>query len=184
MHRLVACLLVALLFFAPRIARACQCARSERVEDAHQRAAAVFEIDVGERGDGRVLRVWKGEVPARITIGPTDCPPTPSRGRWLVYGYDGGGIWHADMCGRSRPIEKADEDLAFLGAASPPFQDAPPTPAPRATSGDPLAGPPMPPPEAPRASSCACRSAGAGSPDIFALACVALFLFRARAKRS
>ena len=113
-----------------------------------------------------MLRVWKGNVPRNIAIGPTDCPPTPDRGRWLVYGYDGGGIWHANVCGRSRPIANASDDLAQLGAASEPYDEprdvVPPSPT---ASGDPMASPPLgggPPPEPPRPSSCACRAAIAG----------------------
>lgn len=185
MQRLVASLLIVLVFFAPRIARACQCARSERVEEARERAEAVFEVDIGEGGRGRVLRVWKGDVPRAIEVRPGDCPPTPDHGRWLVYGYDGGGIWHANMCGRSRPIESASEDLAFLGASSPPTEEPP---APRARTGDPMAGPPLsggPPSEPPRPSSCACRTAAArGSSDaVIAALAIAAVSARRRATR-
>jgi hypothetical protein len=188
MRSFVVCLALS-IFFSPRIASACSCRPSPAVLDERDRSDAVFEVDLAPNHVGRVTRVWKGTVPAQITVALTDCPPTPDVGRWLVYGYEGGGVWHANMCGRSRRFPAAESDLDALGTPlGGPAEPPPPDPPVRA-SGDPMAGAALsggPPPEPPRPSSCACRSAigGASSDGTIAMALACALAIRARGTRN
>jgi hypothetical protein len=184
-----------------RPAPACQCSGQPTVAQERARSNAVFDAEVlGARLDGkgeyvadvRITRVWHGSPPERLTIWNTDCPPTlltfgpdgraSASGTWLVYAYEGGGRWHANMCGRSRPYPAAAEDAPELQRllGQPPLaaSAAPPT----ASSG-PSAVAPRP------QTGCACR-AGSDSQEAgdlssaFIGAMIGVALFRRRGKRS
>ncbi|EYF05656.1 hypothetical protein [Chondromyces apiculatus] len=176
-------------------ALACRCTPPRTVAIAMKDATAVFK--------GKVTAVVKGAAPGSTLLVKFDVstswkgPPgatievrTASDGaacglyftegaEWLVYASTNDGALSTGLCSRSKPLADAAEDLAQLGAGTPPPAPAPtPSPAPipdpsapspspsdsTPSTSPPGAPPPAPPgnepsPVAPGAGGCACALA-------------------------
>jgi len=132
---LITVLLAAL--FTPETAAACSCVEVS-AEDAFASHAAVFEGRVVEvRGAAdpagatvavlEVVQGWKGmelervevSTPASSSMCGISFEPETS---WLIYADRAGDAFTTDLCQRTRPIESADEDIAFLGAGVVPVE--------------------------------------------------------------
>lgn len=146
MHRLsaVAVLVVLGWLVGPPEARACSCPResSDRVsfEKARARARALFRGRVEEIQGGpdaaratpyrvtfSVTETFKGPTGARRVVTTeafgVSCGYSFEKGRdYLVYaeGGDARG-WSTDTCSRTRPVERAAAELAFLRGGASPF---------------------------------------------------------------
>ena len=96
-------------------AEACQCGPRPSVEAAAAGAEVVFVATPQAKDDGGgaflVRRVFKGSVPAQVTVHQSDCASVidglvhrteaSQRGDVLVYGYRGGDRLFPMMCGRT-----------------------------------------------------------------------------------
>jgi hypothetical protein len=114
----------ALLLAADRPAEACSCAPPPPPCQAYARATAVFvgkatsvttgqdfattttftieELFKGPFTKGTVSLIGGGMCSAMFTSGQ----------KYFVYAYEADGYWHAGLCGRTRPLDRAAEDLA------------------------------------------------------------------------
>lgn len=148
---------VAVVWLAPRGARACSCRPPSPPDTALTEADAVFEARAftmstdGQRAryGFEVDRVWKGDVGARVEISTAlhsaTCGRTFQIGtQYVVYARRGStpGMgpdqdpdsgpgqpeWTDTLCSRTRPSNSAGEDLAVLGAGHEP-QPADPAPS-------------------------------------------------------
>jgi hypothetical protein len=191
-------LLAAPWLAAPR-AEACDCMPTPPFAKALQDSAAVFEgkvLDLGpgpDPGDGpslvsarlAVIRSWKGvEAPELVVATPNQSSACGFHFQvgetYLIYAHDAGGGLRNTMCGRSRGLAAAADDLKALGVGKTPSPTPPPAgpsaPPPTSASDD----PPRPPASPPTGGAGLC-SLGAPGPD--ALLLVGLALFAAARRR-
>jgi hypothetical protein len=117
-------------------AHACSCVPPQPPLEAAARASAVFEgrsfaaVREGNlvRYEFEVLRVWKGETPARVTI--TSAVSSSACGRafetgvpYVVYASgDARGQLSDNLCSRTRQSTRASEDVDVLGAGHSPLR--------------------------------------------------------------
>ncbi len=83
------------------------------------------EGDQHIRYEFEVRRVWKGDVPEKVAVVSHKHSATCGRHfevgvTYLVYARSRDGVLRDGLCSRTRPIDKADEDLAALGEGHPP----------------------------------------------------------------
>jgi hypothetical protein len=185
--------IAAMTWAVPHAARACSCLPPPAPTVARDQADAVFEARVDEvqsadgngailRYDLAVLRVFKGELgpqtPLMTRSSSAACGRTFVKGkRYLVYAYrTPEGDLGDTMCSRTRQIATADEDLAALGAGTPPPAPAAPESANREPPRiEPAAeGPPAV--AAPATTRRGCDLGATGGPGLVVL----LALFRRR----
>jgi MYXO-CTERM domain-containing protein len=202
---LAALMVVAVLWLAPRGARACSCmpqlpppeqaladadavfeARPFSMSTDNQRAHYSFEVD----------RVWKGEVGPRVEISSALHSATCGRSfqigtQYVVYARRSpSGELTDNMCSRTRPVSSAAEDLQVLGAGQDPRDaSAPPVepdPDPEPTEPPRIEPAPVePPPAGPGRRGCAVEKPHASSgPAVLALLGLAVAIGRRRAVRS
>jgi hypothetical protein len=113
---------------SPTSARACSCAPLPEPKGAAEGADAVFiatvtSIDVHQINREVHLKVasaWKGakcgELVLTTGLNDADCGFAFQEGKsYLVYAYGEPGKLATGLCTRTRPLSKADEDLAALG---------------------------------------------------------------------
>lgn len=111
---------------------ACSCVPERPVCEAYQSADAVFLGEVpwrpmnllsrllGTTASLRVIEVFKGELGEEVTLRmnfvfPGGCSYSFRLGeQYLVYAYQRDGHFGTSICNRTRPIEKAEDDLDFL----------------------------------------------------------------------
>ena len=92
--------------------------------DYQEQTRVIFAIDT----------IWKGPVSHTIELGD-DFPGSSCRvffdpgTTYIVYAYDGDGMWVTSRCDRTGPVDAAPEDLDFLATQDPLFT-APEPPAP------------------------------------------------------
>jgi len=114
---------------------ACSCVPERPVCEAYQSADAVFLGEVpwrpmnllslllGTTASLRVIEVFKGELGEEVTLQmnfafPGGCSYSFRVGeRYLVYAYQRDGHFGTSICSRTRPIQKAEDDLDFLRRA-------------------------------------------------------------------
>ncbi|MFM2421425.1 MAG: hypothetical protein RL385_6148 [Pseudomonadota bacterium] len=121
-------------------ANACTCAEIPKVADAKAKAAAIFEgrvLSVTKREDlsvrvaFSVVRMWKGSSDAeRIELTTAEqgsmCGFDFAEGAsYLVYADGSGQDLSTGLCGRTRAIDEAAEDLRELGVGITPVHIAP-----------------------------------------------------------
>lgn len=106
----------ALLLFLPREADALQCAAMPTVADELARSPFVFVVDA----HGNVTRTFKGKPPRHPTFAPGWNTPDPvnTQTAILFYGKSEADGFHANTCGRTRPVVAAKDDLAALAKAT------------------------------------------------------------------
>ncbi len=193
-HLATLLLLTAAAWAAPRLARACSCLPPQPPAQAMKDSAAVFEARMFAqspadhdliRYEFEVSRVWKGDVAARAVVFSHKHGATCGRSykvgvTYLVYARDQDGRLRDGLCSRTRPIDKAQEDLAVLGDGKPPADAAQgagsggpaPTEPPRVSVPEPTAqdgapasvpAPAEPPPAEPSTRGCAVASPPTGA---------------------
>ncbi len=124
--RLVALVCAVVVLAAERPAEACSCAPPPPPCEVYSRAAVVFVGKVTRIGSapGAVIvatfeieEKFKGPVISRsIEIhGGGMCGAELDAGKkYFVYAYGDGGKWYASLCGRTRSLGEAKEDLAYV----------------------------------------------------------------------
>ncbi|MDN7243057.1 hypothetical protein QWY14_14735 [Planococcus sp. N028] len=146
-----ACLLVLIavifagVFSFPTAPKACSCAQSPGVEDEVSRSKAVFAGTVLNVQEKRpffgapsksalfeVEEIWKGVEQSQIIVrtgsGDGDCGSEFQEGAaYLVYAgepslYSGFHEFETVICSRTSELGSAQEDLAVLGAGTPPTE--------------------------------------------------------------
>ena len=134
-----------MVLYPPACAHACSCAmppgsQKERAERALSDSDAVFSGEVVriDRPSGpmhssgdpetdtfRVLESWKGpgsgtlEVKTPVSDASCDYPFEEGR-EYLVYASEKRQVLEVDLCGETKPLPKAKEDLAALGEGEKP----------------------------------------------------------------
>ena len=112
-------------------AQACSCMVPAPAEEALEDADAVFVGHVigGEVKDRSVTEVhlaverrWKGaesdEITVRTATSSAACGFSFTEGeRYLVYGYEHEGILRVSLCSRTKPLDRAEEDISALDRA-------------------------------------------------------------------
>lgn len=133
----------------PKEAYACSCAMPASVQEELQRSEAVFSgkvIGITEKKgllrssadpltvQVSVSSVWKGTIAPEVTIytalSSASCGYGFQRNtEYLIYaGRDADGQLQTNLCSRTKPLSKAEEDLAALGTGqSPTGQKAAPS---------------------------------------------------------
>ncbi|MDC0670942.1 hypothetical protein [Nannocystis radixulma] len=135
-------LIAAVVWAVPHEAQACTCLPPPAPLVARDQAEAVFEarVDAVQNSDTNgmvrygltVLRVFKGDLPAATSIITRNSSAACGRSfvlgkRYLIYAHrTPEGDLGDTMCSRTRQIGTADEDLAALGAGTPPPAPASP----------------------------------------------------------
>lgn len=167
--------LAAFAAITPQTARACSC-MTQAPREAIEQAAAVFEgyvesIETAEAAEGvpiehrvrlRVVRTWKDAATEALVVTTAGdsaaCGYPFEQGRsYLVYAFAQDGGLAVSLCGRTQPIERADEDLELLGMGATPVApqgDTPLPPQARAESDDETREPPA------RGGCAGCSSVG------------------------
>ncbi|MCB9594992.1 MAG: hypothetical protein H6719_19905 [Sandaracinaceae bacterium] len=124
-------------WLAPGVASACSCVEVS-AEGAFDASGAVFEgrvVEVRRPDDPsgalvavmEVVQHWKGittervevSTPAASSMCGISFEPETS---WLVYADPVGDVFTTGLCARTRRIEDAEEDIAFLGAGVVPVE--------------------------------------------------------------
>jgi len=115
MRRLLPLLLLSFLLI-PRDAAALQCAGMPSVADELARSPFVFVVDA----HGDVVRTFKGRPPHHPTFAPVMGMPDPvnTKQAILFYGTNAADGFHAPLCGRTRLLADAKEDIAALAKAT------------------------------------------------------------------
>jgi hypothetical protein len=125
-----ACAAVAVVAVAERSAEACSCAPPPPPCEAYPRSAAVFVGKVTHLANapGYVVHAtfeieekFKGPVISKTVVvhGGGMCGAMFDAGKkYFVYASSNGGNWYASLCGRTRSLDRAKEDLAY--ARNPP----------------------------------------------------------------
>lgn len=116
---------VVALVAAARPAAACSCSPPPPPCEAYSRVGAIFvgKVTSVATQPGAVIaatfaveELFKGPFIARTIVvhGGGMCGATFEAGKkYFVYAWDDGGVWHAGLCGRTRPLARAQEDLAY-----------------------------------------------------------------------
>lgn len=180
--------LVAAGWVIPHVVEACSCLPPGPPQEAFEYADAVFEGRAAgvedlagsplsdRRFEFEVLRQWKGELPATVAIrsaaSGAACGRSFEIGEiYLIYAsaHPDDDDLRDNLCSRTRPLGRADEDLAVLGAGTTPVQAAPPsTPSDREPPR--IVAPPLePPPTAPPRRGCRVVADGDPSRTLAAL---------------
>ena len=121
----------------PAVAAACSCVEVTP-EAAFGAADAVFEgrvTAVREEADARiatlsVVQQWKGveteAIEVRTPLAGSMCGlGFEAETSWLIYAERRGDALHTGLCARTRRVEDADDDRAFLGAGEVPVEIGP-----------------------------------------------------------
>ncbi len=113
--------IVAALVAVARPADACSCGPPPPACEAFWQADAVFTAKVTDYRKGvsvlEVTRAFRGAVSGTIEIhGDGMCAASYARGEYFIYARLVDGKWQSSYCGRSTPLARAAEDLAYATA--------------------------------------------------------------------
>src|SRR6187401_1033057 len=121
----LAALACAVVLLADRPAAACSCAPPPPPCEVYSRAGAVFvgKVTSVATAPGAAISAtfaveeqFKGPFMARTFVvqGGGMCGATFEAGKkYFVYASDNGGHWYAGLCGRTRVLDGAKDDLAY-----------------------------------------------------------------------